>query len=86
MVHRLLHLGDALDVPEFGLGPHDVLVTAPAQSTENVPRLLLATDLDEPSRRLGEEPNDDEEQDQEDDLEGDRESPSEGGLSAVDEG
>lgn len=86
MVHRTFHLRNALNISEFGLRANDILVAAPAQSTENIPRFLLATDLDKPSGRLGKEPHDREEQNEEYDLEGDGESPAEGGIAVVDEG
>lgn len=63
MVHAFLHLCHVLDVPELGFGANCIFITASTEPTKNVARFLLATDFDQPSRRLWEKPNDDEQED-----------------------
>lgn len=85
MGDRLLQFRDALDISELCLRANRVFAGTSTKTSKNISRFFLPTYFDQPSRRLGEEPDSREEHKQEDDLEGDRKSPAEGRSAAVDE-
>ena len=68
---------DIANILELGLGLSDVFTSLATESPEYVTGLFLSPDLDEPTRRFGEEPTNGEEHKQWGDLERDRESPGE---------
>lgn len=82
----LLKFNDSLDVLELGLGPALVLTSLTTEAAKDVSRFLVATDLAQPTRRLGEEPDNAQKDEERNDLEGNRESPSESGSATIDEG
>lgn len=83
--HGLFQLGDVLNILELRFRSHALLGAASAQALQGIPSFFLPSDLDQPSRRLGEKPDSAEENQQENDLEGDGESPTESRLAAVNE-
>lgn len=85
MDHGLFHLGDVLNILELCFRSHTILRAVSAQALQDIPSFFLPSDLDQPSRRLGEEPDSGEKNQQEDNLEGDGESPTESRLAAVNE-
>jgi hypothetical protein len=82
----LLQLAGVPDVLELGLGHGEVVTVVTPEAGEDVARVCLAADLDEPTGGLGEDPDESKEQEEGDDLEADGEAPSDLGVSAVDEG
>ena len=70
----LLQFSDIANILEFGFG-QAIVSSFATKSTENIASFVFATNLDKPSRRLGEEPDNYEKEDQWNDLEGDGESP-----------
>lgn len=85
MRNRFFKLSNALDISELCLGAESVVAGASTQTGEDVSGFFFPTDLYQPSRRLGKEPDSGEEDDQEDDLECDGETPTEGRSAVVDE-
>ena len=78
----LLQFGDIADILELGFG--QIIVSSFAtKSAKNIASFVFATDFDEPTRRLGEEPDNDEEEDQWKNLEGDGETPDEWTVAAA---
>ncbi len=75
-------LSDIADILEFGLGLARIFASLTTKSSKDVTGLFLSANLDEPTRRLGEEPADGEEEKQWGDLESDWESPCELSSSA----
>ena len=70
----LLQFGDIADILEFGFG--QIIVSSFAtKPTKYVASFVFAANFDKPSRRLGEEPDNNKEEDQWNNLEGDRETP-----------
>ena len=55
-------LSDVADILEFSLGLAHIFASLTTKSSKDVTGLFLSTDLDEPTRRLGEEPADGEEE------------------------
>lgn len=86
MGYCLFELSNALDISELGLRPDCIVVAASSQSTKNVSTLLLPTNFDQPSWRLGEEPDAGKKDKQKDNLESDGESPADGGFAVIDKG
>lgn len=74
------------DILKLGLGSNSVRLAISTQTAQQPARLVFATHLDEPSRRLGEEPAGAEEDEERDDLEGDGEAPDDCSVAVVDEG
>jgi hypothetical protein len=82
-----LQLRDVADIAEFRFREGLVLlVFIAAEPAEDEARLVFAADLDEPAGRLGEPPDDGEEEEERDDLEGDGEAPADRGCTVVDVG
>lgn len=65
MVDRFLHLDDALDILKLGFRSNSIFTRATTQATKDVPCFLFSVGFDEPSGRLGAEPDDGEEDKQE---------------------
>ena len=78
-----LEFCDVANVLEFGLSFAKVFTIFTTETAEDVASFLLTTNLDEPTRRFGEKPDDDEEDDKQEDLESNWESPSKAGLAAL---
>ena len=71
----LLQFGDIADILELGLG--QIIVSSFAtKPAKYIASFLFATNFDKPSRRLGEEPDNDEEEDQRKNLKSDGETPN----------
>lgn len=68
-------LGDVADILEFGFGLAHILAGFATEATEDVACLFLATNLGEPTGRLGEEPHNGEQEEKGNNLESNRESP-----------
>ena len=70
-------LGNVADVLELGFGLAQIVSSLTAKATEDVAGLFLTTDFSEPTWRLGEKPDDSEEEQEWDNLESNGESPDE---------
>ena len=82
----LLHTGYRFDLGHLDIGLLGIGTVFTSESPKDVSSLIFATDLDQPTRGFGEEPNSREKDDQREDLEGNREPPPDGRGSTVDEG
>ena len=74
LTRLLLQFGDIANILELGFGQIIVSSFAP-KPAKYIASFLFATNFDKPSRRLGEEPDNDEEEDQWKNLESDGETP-----------
>ena len=72
----LLQFGDIANILELGFG-QIVVSSFATKPAKNIASFVFAPNLDKPTGRLGEEPDNDEEKDQWKNLEGDRETPDE---------
>lgn len=79
-------LGDVTDVLEFGFGPAHILAGFATETAQDVATFFLAADLDQPTWRFGEDPDNAKEKDKGDNLEGNRESPDERAVATLVEG
>lgn len=70
----LLQFGDIANILEFGFG-QTIVSSFATKPTKNIASFVFAADFDKPSRRLGKEPDNDEEEDQWKNLKGDGETP-----------
>ena len=72
----LLQLGNIANILELSFG-QIVVSSFATKPAKNIASFIFATDFDKPTGRLGEEPDNDEEEDQWKNLEGDGEAPDE---------
>lgn len=77
-----LKLGDVADVLEFCFGLAVIFAIFTTKAAKDVTGLLLTADLNKPSGRLGEKPDDCQQNEQQENLEGNRKSPGERSASA----
>ena len=86
MVYRPFHLCNALDIPKLSLGADSIVTITPSKTAKDVARFLLTAYFDQPTWRLGKEPDRSEQEKQEDDLERNGKTPAECGFAAIDKG
>lgn len=78
--------GNVADILEFGLCLAGILAAFTTEATENVSSFLLAAHLGKPTGRLGEKPDDGQEEDKWYDLERNWEPPDKGPVVTFVEG